>query len=316
MLNLEKILKVKQEHEDKWMKYDFVHGVAIGYKRVAGKKTDTIGITVFTTNKRTINEIPEEQRLPESIDGIMVDVVEEEMPNPFNDLKGEDCNMYRPMPGGIQISHLIRKSEKYLEIGIGTLGMFVKCKDDPSNLYILSNWHVLEKMNADIYQPNYTGDNSSKLLVAEVSKGDYYECADAGIAKVNVPSSDVQVNRILEIGTICGIYEGEPELGQLVKKRGRTTQVTHGEIIYIYVTISNGTNRYKNQVIVKSIDSDNRKISKGGDSGSIVLTYDKEVEENNNKVLGLLWGGNEEENIMVYSPIKYVFEELNLEMCK
>ena len=56
-------------------------------------------------------------------------------------------------------------------------------------------------------------------------------------------------------------------------------------------------------------------VSDHGDSGAIVLTYDEENDEKNNYVAGLMWGGNSEQDIMVYSPIEYVFESLNIEMC-
>lgn len=322
-MNLDEIRRLKQKYEDTWMKYDDVYGVGIGYKTVNGVKTDQISIIVYTTNKKPLNNIPEAQRIPESIEQIPVDIVQRKLPAFFDQETADiqaaanapDINMYRPMVGGIQLCHLHEQTSQYYILSIGTLGMFVKCKNDPQNLYILTNWHVLEKEAMDIYQPMYDGRKSPLLLAAGESHGSYYECADAGIAKVLLPPENVRSNVIAELGELRGIYKDELTLGQLVKKRGRTTLVTHGTVIDIDAYVSNGTQTFKHQVIVEGIDPEDRKIAKGGDSGSIVLTYDEEIEENNNAVLGLLWGGNEDENIMVYSPIEYVFKSLNLEMC-
>lgn len=318
MINLEAIRRVKQRYEDEWIKFDNVYAIGIGYKRVDGKKTDKMGIVVYTTDKKILADIPEEQRIPQSIDEIPVDVIEGEMPVFYAETTEQqpDTNMYRPMAGGIQICHLHERTSHYYVVTIGTLGMFVKSKDDPENLYALTNWHVLEKEKVDIFQPDYAGSEVTKMLIASESRGAYFESADAGIAKVIMPLENVCPNVILEIGKIAGIYEEEPALGQLVKKRGRTTFVTHGKVVAVDATVSNGTNIFKHQVMVEGTDEQGKKISRSGDSGSIVLTYDEEIEEKNNKVMGLLWGGSEADNLMVYSPIQYVFEALNLEMCE
>lgn len=323
-MNLDKIRRLKQKYEDTWMKYDDIYGVGIGYKTLNGVRTEQISIIVYTTNKKPLNSIPEAQKIPKSVEEIPTDVVQGKIPVFFNqeaagiqaEANAPDINMYRPMVGGIQLCHLHEQTGQYYLLSLGTLGMFVKCKDVPESLYILTNWHVLEKEAMDIYQPMYGGSKSSLLLVAGESRGDFYQYADAGIAKVLISPKNVRSNVIAELGELRGIYKDELTLGQQVKKRGRTTLVTHGIVIDIDAFVSNGTNAFKHQVITEGIDPQGQKIAKGGDSGSIVLTYDAESAENNNAVLGLLWGGNEDANLMVYSPIKYVFEALNLEMCR
>lgn len=318
MNNLDSLIAIKDRYADKWMGFDDVFAVGIGYKITDGKKTDTLCISVLTTKKKSLATISEGQCLPRSVEGTAVDVVEMKGIREFDQQEGDsriDPNMYRPMQGGIQLSHLHEKTPQYISIAFGTLGMFVREKANPKQLYILTNWHVLSKKDMDIYQPNYSGTRAAQLLVAEAVKGDYYECADAGIAKVTVPIEDIRANSILEFGEIKGAMTGRPQLNQLVKKRGRTTGVTHGQINYIGVTVSNGTQVFKDQVIAKGIDEGRVPVADGGDSGSVVLTYDIETGEKNNIVSGLLWGGNTEDNSMVFSPIHYVFEYLGVELC-
>ena len=72
---------------------------------------------------------------------------------------------------------------------------------------------------------------------------------------------------ILEIGTIQGTVHGE--LGMAVKKSGRTTGFTTGEItqVDVSVTVSYGDNKtalFTDQLMAGA-------MSQGGDSGSAVL---------------------------------------------
>lgn len=98
--------------------------------------------------------------------------------------------------------------------------------------------------------------------------------------------------------------EAEPEIGMKVKKSGRTTGTTHGEISQVEaaVNVSMGEGRvalFTNQFIVEK-----EGMSAGGDSGSLVLTED-------NKAVGLLFAGSE--NTMVACKFSNVKEALKLE---
>ncbi len=317
-MTIEELCELKEQYADEWLKYDNVYGIGVGYKIRDGKETDEIGIIVYTTKKKPKNQIVPQQVLPAFIGEVPIDVVEAPIPEPqmANAQKSkEDYNMYNPMVGGIQLCHCSKQEGSFLYLSLGTLGMFVKSKDDPDGTYILTNWHVLEKLDIDIFHPTYAGDHSDMVRVAVSTKGDYFECADAGIAKVVAPPNQIRTNEIIEIGEIRGIASERPALGQLVKKRGRTTRLTYGKVNDIDMTVSNGTNIFRHQVRVVGYNNADTAVSDGGDSGSIVLTYDEENDEKNNYVLGLLWGGSRKDDILVYSPIKYVFESLNIEMC-
>lgn len=322
-MDIEKALEMKEKYTDEWMKYDDVFAVGVGYKIVDGVETDTVAVRVYTTKKKSREEIAKGQLFPQSIETIPIDVIESKQPeflcvNQKKVLSGsndEDPNMYRPMVGGIQISHLIEKTGPYLAISCGTVGLFVRCKDEPEGIYMLTNWHVLSKKDMDIYQPWYDGTHSTSVFVGTSVKGGYYECADAGIAKVTVSKEEVRPNKVLEVGEINGVVREKPQLGDLVKKRGRTTQLTHGRIIDIdYTARTSGGNLFQHQILMEGIDKEGVLISRGGDSGSAVFTYDAEIEEKNNQLVGLLWGGIESHNLAVCSPINYVFDSLNIEL--
>ena len=106
-------------------------------------------------------------------------------------------------------------------------------------------------------------------------------------------------DEILEIGTIGGV--GEADLGTAVKKSGRTTGLTTGEILQIDVTadVSYGggrTARFTDQLLAGA-------MSQGGDSGSAVL-------DDQNRLVGLLFAGSDTTTII--NRISHVFESLGL----
>ena len=115
------------------------------------------------------------------------------------------------------------------------------------------------------------------------------------------------LDRILEDdGALIKIEgEAEPQLNMKVKKSGRTTGTTHGEISQVEaaVTVNMGNNRtalFVDQIIVEKPG-----MSAGGDSGSAVLTED-------NKIVGLLFAGSEQ--TMVANSWKNVKEALGIEI--
>lgn len=128
---------------------------------------------------------------------------------------------------------------------------------------------------------------------------------DCAIAE---PYADEDVlDGILEDDGVLIRIEGGagPEIGMKVKKSGRTTGTTHGEISQVdaAVTVNMGDNRsalFTEQIIVEK-----EGMSAGGDSGSAVLT------EEGNKIVGLLFAGSEK--TMVANSWHNVKEALKLD---
>ncbi|MCK4820879.1 hypothetical protein KA005_34255, partial [bacterium] len=93
------------------------------------------------------------------------------------------------------------------------------------------------------------------------------------------------VDEILEIGYSTG--SAEVDLGEAVKKSGRTTGLTSGRILTINATIQvqygNGVVTFKDQLVSTN-------MSQPGDSGSVLLNED-------NKIVGLLFAGSDQATI-------------------
>ncbi len=122
---------------------------------------------------------------------------------------------------------------------------------------------------------------------------------DAAIAR---PLSDDLVEKsILEIGVPRGAREAT--LGTKIKKSGRTTGLTTGEISQIDVTARVGYGEGRVAIFDDQLMAG--AMSQGGDSGSVVL-------DEENFVVGLLFAGSDATTIM--SPIHFVLDALGVEI--
>jgi hypothetical protein len=120
---------------------------------------------------------------------------------------------------------------------------------------------------------------------------------DAAIARP-VRAADV-VDRIQEIGAIAGTASAT--LGTPVKKSGRTTGLTTGEVAQIDVTVdvqygAGQIARFTDQLLAGA-------MSQGGDSGSAVL-------DDQSRLVGLLFAGSETTTII--NRIEHVFAALGV----
>jgi hypothetical protein len=107
---------------------------------------------------------------------------------------------------------------------------------------------------------------------------------DAAIAR---PLNDQDVkNEILEIGALNGVAQGG--LGMAIKKSGRTTALTTGEIQQVDVTVNVQYGEGQTAVFTDQLLAG--AMSQGGDSGSAVL--------NSNKLVGLLFAGSDTTTII------------------
>ena len=120
---------------------------------------------------------------------------------------------------------------------------------------------------------------------------------DAAIARPLDPL-DV-VDEILEIGPIKGVAIAE--LGDAVKKSGRTTGLTTGVILQTDVTVDVSYGGGKVARFVDQLMAG--PMSAGGDSGSAVLNDGDEL-------VGLLFAGSD--STTIFNHIDNVFMELNV----
>ena len=206
----------------------------------------------------------------------------------------------------------------------GTLGALVK--DASGNQYILSNNHVLARTNVaalgeDIIQPGLIDQSpacfkDSTDIVANLSnfisinfktKGTMRTNAvDAAIAQVRVGNVD-PTGFIIDIGTLSSDTVA-PSLSMAVKKSGRTTGLTHGNITAVNATIdvsygSGKTARFTNQIVVGP-----GSFIAAGDSGSLMV----ENVDTDPRAVGLLFAGGS--TTAIANPIGDVLTAFNVSM--
>lgn len=309
-----------------------VLATGIGYKVTEGEKTGQLSIVCSVERKEAQSALSSADLLPKNIDGIPTDVV---ATGKIRSLQ-QPTGRFRPAPGGVSIGHfeitagtlgcLVRKQGKLYILSnnhvlansndasvgdpilqpapydggknptdrVAELSAFI-----PVN-YTSSEHNTCPIANgiADTYNlvAQLTGGNS-RLQAVTVEPG--RNLVDAALARPLKPE-DFQSD-ILGIGTIAGTTEGT--LGMAIKKSGRTTGVTQGEIQQVNVTVNvnygNGRiAQFHDQLLAGA-------MSQGGDSGSAVL-------DDKNNLVGLLFAGSDQSTII--NRIQHVFELLEVSL--
>lgn len=302
--------------KEKLLKKRNVVLVGDGKKITAGVNTGRDCVVVGVVKKLPLEQLTKSDIVPKRVKGMESDVIQVGEIKLLNgDAKVDRISKLRPAPGGCSIGHY--------QISAGTLGMVVK-KDGVryilSNNHILSNLNEGE-IGDDILQPGKY-DIKPEMGNCEIAKlsefipikvaFDLSDCpignavasmfnffakmlsrrtklipfvedentVDCALAKPN-DEADV-LDTILEIGEPKEVIE--PLVGMRIKKSGRTTGLTHGEITAIDVTVNVGMGDSSFAIFVDQIAMG--AISEGGDSGSIILTE-------NNEIVGLLFAGSD-----------------------
>lgn len=203
----------------------------------------------------------------------------------------------RPAPGGVSVGHY--------RITAGTIGCLATGNSAPRNArrLILSNNHVLANSNGGAYgdsiiQPGaYDGGTSPADRIAILERFvpinfaggvNFVDCATGWAWPDRVRPELIYLSggqqRLFRISSRIVA----PQVGMLVGKSGRTTQLTVGRIIDINATIrvNYGGGRvalFQNQITIRGLSGD---FSAGGDSGSSIWTWDA-----NRNPVGLLFAG-------------------------
>ncbi|NLS44123.1 MAG: hypothetical protein GX969_00050 [Firmicutes bacterium] len=179
--------------------------------------------------------------------------------------------------------------------GIAVLERFIPIKTDEE----IPPCFVTKSIEAIMNK--WLSTSKSKVRVEIITKQlrDTLNLVDAAIARPLNP--DLISTDILGLGEIKGVRE--PDLRLRVKKSGRTTGVTEGEIQIIDATVSvvysGGTTVvFTDQVLTG-------KMAEGGDSGALL------VDEDMNGV-GLLFAGSAK--VTIYNRITTVMEMLNVSL--
>ena len=293
-----KLLKTKSLVEEKFMrsvipqarsassgtdKYGFenIVGVGISEKMTNNGFTGIVGVTVYVAAKASRRQVAKEALIPDKVNGITTDVVATGEFQAFPH-KGR----YRSAPGGVSLGHF--------QVTAGTLGCMVRKGND---FYILSNNHVLANVNNaavgdPIVQPGtFDGGQVPADVVANLSEfipiqfNDQVNTVDAAIAKV----VEGQVTTLSKCFGNFSPQVAVSHLFQVVKKCGRTTQLTRGIITDVNATVrvgygTAGPALFQDQIVITGIPG--FAFSQPGDSGSLILS------QFGNNPVGLLFAGS------------------------
>jgi hypothetical protein len=320
-------------------------GMSVGFKSVAGGKIPELAVRFHVLHKGNVSPA---DLLPKEIGGAKTDVVEtrmaleaglkEQLVADFGPPDGEHC--YNVV-GGISIG-LTRDSATG-----GTLGVVV-LENGTNRKMMLSNRHVLcgkdgkETIGANngdqICQPSrmltWLGTASSCARVVQARAGSYPENPvggeqqygmDAAVAVFGSWLRKATAGQIKDVGQV--VYSGTINLrpsvpgtaGTIVRKRGRTSKLTSGEVDSVtYATNFDfggkiGNREMQNQIIV--VPSPPAEwFSADGDSGAVYLADNPATGLT--EVVALHWAGtwpDEDKGGESYgSPIGPIFEQLNV----
>ncbi|MGH8660623.1 MAG: hypothetical protein ACREUB_02535 [Burkholderiales bacterium] len=306
-----------------------VVATGVGYKVTRGSKTGALSIVCSVRKKVALNQLSPRDQVPPTIDGIPTDVVATGV---IRALQARTAR-HRPAPGGVSIGHR--------DITAGTLGCLVRRGGQLvilSNNHVLANSNDALRGDA-ILQPGpvdggkFPDDHIAALedfvpitfleppsecqfargVIAVLNAGCQLIGSNTRYRTVKIQATENRVDaaiarpldptlvkrEILEIGAISGLGTGT--LGASIKKSGRTTGLTAGEVMQVDVTVNvqygpGQLAQFSDQLLAGP-------MSQGGDSGSAVL-------DQNNRLIGLLFAGSE--NSTIINRIEHVFSELSL----
>jgi len=292
-----------------------VVGVGYGFKIVKGVKTNQEAIVVLVTIKLPLEQLADHELIPKNVNDMVTDVIEAGELQTFKveilEPLQSRTEKVRPAPPGVSIGHYL--------VTAGTFGAVVY-DNSTSQPMILSNNHVLANttngndqrasINDRIYQPGPIdfvhvdlGYAARQYIIAclkrFVNLADYPEINVVDCAIGEPLENSMIVPDIIEIGLVQGVTT--PALNMAVKKSGRTTGLTFGEIIVLDALVDvqyepGRILRFDHQIITTN-------MSAPGDSGSLLL-------DDNNLAVGLLFAGSE--SITVYNPIQDVLDLLSV----
>jgi hypothetical protein len=297
-------IEVKQRVRDLLLSLAGVHGVGVGCRFVAGKRTDELAIAVYVHKKLPLNALSAEQAIPAEIEGIKTDVVESPLAECFDDI-----GRYRPLVGGSQLEYTTTEhpapNTTIIHNNSGTLGCIARARRTGKNV-ILTNGHVAAgcgdpsiAISAGLRhgQPDDSNDCTccSKCWATVVGTVvDAKVDPDAGLIQID-KCIDVSTN-IREIGPIQGVLNTaqiDALINQRVQVRGaKTGSIKFGTVSPISVD-SNSICRERDDApgIVRAythairVDADtNNMFGQRGDSGSAVLDM-------SGNLVGLLFAG-------------------------
>jgi hypothetical protein len=316
---------------EKLLKLRNVVMVGEGHKVVGGVDTRKPCIVVGVVKKLPLSALAASDIVPKTVSGKDTDVIQV---GEIRLLQAR-TDKWRPSLPGVSIGHK--------DITAGTFGLVVKrngVRHILSNNHVLANVNNGQVGDA-IMQPG-PYDITAEMGNCEIGKlADFVPISVVGVSDcplaktvvkglnflaklfkrktripppvvqqeinlvdcaIALPNNDADIEeRILEVGLVSGIKEAE--VGIQVKKSGRTTGLSFGDVTAInaVVTVNMGGMDFalfEDQIVTGY-------MSAGGDSGSALLDLE-------NNVVGLLFAGSDQST--VFNRIQNVLEALGVEI--
>ncbi|MCF3105169.1 hypothetical protein IPZ58_26780 [Streptomyces roseoverticillatus] len=313
MPSVAELVAVKQRVEQQFLDQPNVTGIDVGYKEVGGELTDQIAVRVHVARKT--DDIPSADRVPERIDGFVTDVVErvyelQVASRPVDMTLQADTRHVATLKGGVSMgpSRVIGGF-----VFSGTLGAVVIDNATRAKA-ALTNFHV-----AAVDSDFQVGDRMVQPSLGDTGvapQGEFGALLRATLstavdgALISIDPGRAASCEVDEIGPVRGTKKAT--LGMAVRKRGRTTGLTHGSVDGVSGSVQVdygdglGVRTLKNQVSIKADASRNALFSDHGDSGSVIVDDD-------GFVVALLFAGAGDSTSA--NPIAAVLSELNISMC-
>lgn len=321
----ESIRRVKKKVEHDLLGLPNVHAIDIGEKIKDDQPTGELSIVVYVDKKKNVAA---KNTIPKEFDGVKTDVQEQEpdVLHPAQLLVDEDellldTSRYTTLEGGMSIGPCrsifmeppdVSVAGNY--VFVGTLGAIVtdRSSGDPM---MLTNFHVAcvddsWSVGDDMAQPSRVdGGSCPGDTVGELERAVLGGTVDGAVLSI---SGRPHVCEILEIGDVRGSKAAT--VGMDVRKRGRTTDLTFGEVISTdYTTTINygdglGSVTLTDQIRISVDTLQSTQFGTNGDSGSVVVDDD-------GYVVGLYFAGNGAGTLGVANPIADVLDDLDVDIC-
>ncbi len=250
-------LKRLRTHRQRLLRRAGVERVDVGYRWVDGRMTSEICLRAYVSKKVDLAKLPRAERIPRSIFGIPVDVIESSI-----DL--HEGERFDPIVGGSQARN-VRLDQK------GTIGAVVIDRATGDSL-VLSNHHVFVRSRANgargdwVTQPGTTavGDRIARVLRSNRE----LDCAVAQLGNQREASRGI----VGIPGGVTGVVP--PAIGMRVIKSGAKTGRTEGVI--------DGVGTHELSIVPASSGGE---LTKKGDSGALWL------EASSHAAVGLHFAG-------------------------
>lgn len=335
MAEVEEVRRAKELSKYSILSKPNVVGVGYGYKEKAGRRTAELSVVALVRVKLPKSSLAPDELVPATFDGVSTDVVQ------VGEIRALQVrtDRWRPAPGGVSIGHyqitagtlgpavrdvasgqrlilsnnhvLANSNDAQLGDAILQPGPIDGGHADSDTLATLERFIPIQFTNepsdCGVAKRVADGANFVARLLASRSKLVPIREDPAAINQVDAalarPADDGDLlNEILDIGEVSGTVE--PTLDMAVRKSGRTTAFTTGQITVLEATIDvnygeSRKARFEGQIVAGP-------MSQGGDSGSLLVAGDSL------QAVGLLYAGSNQATI--FNPIGEVLAALGIEL--